>query len=84
MKKTHAASLKLHTLYSAALLVIFVAVFFIDRNLTLMATMIFFTLYVAGNSVIHARNNTLTKDILVEYIILAIVMFVVVLGAITH
>lgn len=82
MKKKHHSSLKFHTIYSVVLSIIFLAIILLVHDITLGATMAFMLLYVVGNGIIHTRKNELKHDTLIEYILVSIIIFVIILGAI--
>jgi hypothetical protein len=81
MKKLHYKSLKFHTVYSFVLAVVFLIMIIVVPDISLGLAMAFLILYVAGNGLIHTRNNELKRDTLMEYIILSIIVFVVIIGA---
>jgi len=82
MKKIHYKSLKFHAIYSFILATIFLAVIVFTPDISLGIAMVFLVLYIAGNGLIHARNNKLERDTLMEYIIVSIIVFVIIIGAI--
>lgn len=84
MKKKHHASLKFHTIYSIVISVIFLIVILLVRDITLGAAAVFLIFYVAGNGIIHSKNNELKRDTLVEYILLSIIALVIIIGTITQ
>jgi hypothetical protein len=84
MKKKHRASLKFHTIYSIVLSVIFLVIILLERDITLAATEIFLILYVAGNGIIHSKNNELRRDTLIEYILISAIALVMLVGTITQ
>ena len=82
MKKIHHKSLKFHTIYSVVLSVVFLLIIVLINQATLAATMIFLLLYIIGNGIIHTRKNELTRDAVIEYILVSIIVLIVILGAI--
>lgn len=80
MKKLHHPSLKFHTIYSLALSVILFAVLLYVRDITLGVAVLFLTLYIAGNGIIHAKHNELKRDTLVEYTLVAVIVLIVIIG----
>lgn len=82
MKKAHYKSLKFHTFYSLILALVFLMVLFFEPDFSLGISMVFLVLYVGGNGLIHARNNKLDRDILIEYFLLSIIMLVIIVGAV--
>lgn len=80
MKKKHHSSLKFHSVYSIILSIIFLIIIFLERDLTLGLTMVFVTLYVVGNGIIHTTKNELQRDTLIEYILVSIIILVMMIG----
>jgi hypothetical protein len=80
MKKKHVASLKFHTIYSIIIAAIFVLVIIFVRNILFAAAAGFLLLYIVGNGIIHAKKNELTRDTLLEYILIAAIVLVVIIG----
>lgn len=74
-------SLKFHTIYSSILALIFLVILFFVRDVMLGIAMFFVMLYVAGNGMIHTNKNALTKDAIIEYIIVSAIVVVVIVGA---
>lgn len=83
MKKHHYNSLKLHTLYTAFISVVFLAIFVIQREITLGLAMFVLALYVVGNGLLHLRHNHLERDTLIEYILISAIALVLLIGATT-
>ena len=81
MKKIHFPSLKFHTIYSIILAVLLIAILFFAPDISLFAVIVFMILYVGGNGIIHSRTNELSRDALIEYIIIATIVLVVAIGA---
>jgi len=82
MKKIHHATLKIHTIYSVILSVVFLVIILMAHEATLSAAAVFLILYVTGNGIIHTRNNELSRDTLIEYIILAFIALILLIGTI--
>lgn len=82
MKKQHLPTLKFHTIYTIVLSLVFAGIIVFVPDITLFAAVFFLILYVAGNGIIHSRNNELRHDSLIEYIIVSLVALVVLFGAI--
>ena len=80
MRRQHRSTLKFHTIYSATLATIFIIAMFLLREIALGLAMLFLLMYVAGNGIIHSRSNKLTRDTLIEYILVALVVLVLLLG----
>lgn len=84
MKKNHYQALKLHAIYSLILAIIFAVIIILVPDLILGVTMVFLLAYVAGNGLIHSKSNQLERDTLVEYILLALIALIVVIGSINR
>lgn len=82
MKKIHLPSLKFHTIYSAILAVVFLIIAIFVRDIILSAAMLIVVLYVAGNGIIHSKKNEITRDALLEYIIVSAIIIVIVVSVI--
>jgi len=82
MKKIHHKSLKFHTLYTAAISIIFLIVILFAREITLFTTSIFLILYIIGNGIIHTIKNELKRDTVIEYIIVSTIILVIAIGTI--
>jgi hypothetical protein len=78
----HIRTLKFHTIYTVALTVIFLVIALLAQEIILGVAMLFLLLYVAGNGIIHGRKNELTRDTLLEYIIISAIVIVMIIGAI--
>jgi uncharacterized membrane protein YagU involved in acid resistance len=81
MKKIHHKSLKFHTMYSIVISVIFLVIITSVRDITLGAAMIFLLLYIIGNGIIHIKNNELTRDTLIEYLLVSTIVLVIIFSA---
>jgi hypothetical protein len=81
MRKHHHPTLKLHTIYTLMLTLVFGFIFYFVQDITVGALMVALALYVAGNGIIHARKNTLHRDTAIEYLIVALIAFVLLIGA---
>lgn len=82
MRQAHHSSLKFHTIYSVSLAVVFIVAMLFLRDIALGLTMLFLLLYVAGNGIIHSRHNKITRDTILEYILVSLVALVLLLGII--
>lgn len=80
MKKIHATSLKFHIIYSVILAIIFLIAIIVVRDIALGVMMLALLAYVVGNGIIHGRKNELTRDAILEYIIVSAIVAVVLLG----
>lgn len=82
MRAIHFKTLKFHSLYSILLALVCIGVIIIFPSISLAIASAFLVLYVAGNGVIHARNGTLNRDSILEYVLLSIVALVLIVGAV--
>ena len=80
MRKQHHAKLKFHAIYSIAIATILVAVLVFVRDLTLGIATALLLAYVAGNGIIHTKHNILSRDTLVEYVLVSLVVIIVITG----
>jgi len=81
MKKHHTHKLRFHTIFSVALVLVFLIVLFFVRDISLAIAMLFLAVYIAGNGIIHAKYNELKRDTIVEYVIVSGIVIVVLIGA---
>ncbi len=81
MKKQHHKSLKLHTIFNLVTWSLYLLIILLNTNLTLIISTVFLLVYITGNGLIHSRHNQLTRDILIEYIILSVIALVILLNA---
>jgi hypothetical protein len=58
------------------LAVIFVILLVLVRDWTLGIAVTFLFLYVVGNGIIHVKHNQLKRDTLIEYVLVAVIVFV--------
>lgn len=79
MKQAHYTTLKLHAMFSIGLAAVFVFLMLIKRDLAFSLTLLFMFLYVSGNGIIHTKNNQLSKDTLIEYVLVALVILILVI-----
>jgi hypothetical protein len=80
MKKQQYQKLKFHTIFSVSISLLFLIILLIDHSITLGIAMIFLASYVIGNGIIHIRHNELKRDTVLEYIIVAIIALVLLVG----
>lgn len=81
MRKQQHRSLKLHTLFSIILAIVFVVVIAIVPEYSLFGAAGFLVMYVAGNGIIHYKKNRLSRDTLIEYVLVSLAALVVLIGA---
>jgi len=82
MKKVHYKSLKFNTIYSLILAIIFLIVIIAIPDIMLGVSMAFLILYVTGNGLIHARNNELERDTIVEYFVISFIALIILIETI--
>jgi hypothetical protein len=80
MKKVHIPTLKFHTIYSLVLLAVFLVTIIIVRDLSLGLVGAVLVAYVIGNGIIHGQKNEITRDAILEYILVSLIVVVVFLG----
>lgn len=71
-----------HLWFTFGLAIISSGVIVLVPSASLFIVLAFLFVYVAGNGLIHARAQTLTRDILIEYGLVALVALVVLIGAV--
>lgn len=83
MNKRHAATLKFHAWFTLILASICLIVVAFVPSISLFVALAFFVLYVAGNTALHLRHKTFSRDILIEYALVSIVALIVLVGAVS-
>jgi hypothetical protein len=73
MKKRHIQKLKFHTIFTIIITIIFLIVLCIVKDISFAITMLFLGAYIAGNGIIHIRHNTLSRDAIVEYVLVTVI-----------
>lgn len=81
MKKLHHKSLKLHTIFSAVIAVALLATLGIARDASFAVVAIIALVYITGNGIIHAKYNVLTRDTVIEYVLVAVIVIVLLVGS---
>ena len=81
MKQKHTTSLKFHTWFTLILAIASIVIILVIPDIGLFVALVFLALYVAGNGLLHAGHGTLTRDILIEYGLVAVVVLIVLVGA---
>lgn len=77
MRQEHHLTLKFHTIYSLGLALIFVVMMLIMKSLAFGLAVIFLMMYIAGNGIIHIKKNKLTRDTIIEYVLVSLVVLVI-------
>lgn len=80
MKKNHIHTLKFHTIYSVILALILLITIFVVRDIMLGVASFILLAYVVGNGIIHGRKNEVTRDGILEYVIVSLIVVVIFLG----
>jgi hypothetical protein len=81
MKKQHYRKFKFHTIFSIILSTTFLIVLLFVRDLSFGIAVIFLCAYVIGNGIIHVKNNELSRDTIIEYIIVSMIAAIVIIGS---
>ena len=82
MKKRHIRKLKFHTIFTVIITVVFLVVLFFVRDISFAVAMLFLGVYIAGNGIIHMRNNELSRDAIIEYILVGAIAAVVLVSSV--
>ncbi len=80
-KAPRPSQIRFHTWFTIVLALVSLGIIFFVPDISLFVALIFLILYVAGNGLIHVKNKTFTRDILIEYGLVAAVVLIVVFGA---
>lgn len=81
MRKVHHNSLKIHTVFNIIIWTLYSLILVFNSNATLIISVIFLLIYITGNGLIHSKKNQLSRDTLVEYIILSAIALVILVNA---
>lgn len=79
MNPIHHATLKFHTIYSLIIATAFITMMLLLRDIALGLALLFLFLYIAGNGIIHSKNNKLSRDMIIEYVLVSLVVLVILL-----
>lgn len=82
MRKKHFKSLKLHTIYSSILFIIFIFIAILKPEIKFSLAISMVIFYIIGNCLIHEEKNKLSKDAIIEYIIVSLIVLIVIFGTI--
>lgn len=82
MKQKISKKLRIHQIFNIIISAIFIIAILINRDATLFTSVIFLVVSIVGNGIIHGRNDSLTRDTIIEYVIVAIIALVILLGSI--
>lgn len=80
MKKQHFRKLKFHTIFSVILSAIFLIVLLFVRDISFGVAAGFLSAYVIGNGIIHIKHNELSRDTVLEYVIISIITLIIIAG----
>jgi hypothetical protein len=80
VKKQHHIKLRLHVIFSVIVAAILLAVFVFAPDISFGAAIILLVAYTAGNGIIHTRHDVLSRDTLLEYTLISLVVLVVLVG----
>ena len=84
MKKQHHKSLKFHTIFTIVLVLVCLATILLKPDWILAVSCALLIAYVAGNGIIHSRKNELTRDSIFEYGIVAVIVGLIIVGAVVR
>lgn len=84
MKKQQYKHSRFHAWYTLGLSLASIVVIVLAPSVSLFIALGFLLLYVAGNGLIHVRSKTLSRDIIFEYALVALVALFVLLGALLN
>ncbi len=73
-----------HTIFSAVLCIILIALLLVRRDVSSWLIGGLIILYVAGNSLLHYWHKDFHKETLWEYLLIGAAVFIVLLGALNH
>lgn len=82
MKQKISKKLRIHQIFNIIISIIFISAVLINRDVTLFASIIFLIISIIGNGIIHGQNGNLTRDTIIEYVIVAVIALVILLGSI--
>lgn len=81
MKKQHHKTLKFHTIFTLILVLVCIVTVALKPDWILAVSCALLIAYVAGNGIIHSRKNELSRDSLFEYLIIAAIAGLIIVGA---
>ncbi len=81
MKKIHVPTLKIHTIFNVIVWALYLTIILIYTDATLIISTVFLLVYITGNGLIHSRKNQLSRDTLIEYIILSLIALIILADA---
>lgn len=81
MKAIHRKTLWVHTLFSFSLCALIGVIIWLKGDLPTIILGAVIALYVIGNTVIHIKRDDFKQDTIVEYVLLAIAVFIVLASA---
>jgi hypothetical protein len=81
VKAIHRKTHWLNTVFSVCILLVLGGVVLLRRDVPTVIIAILFGVYVAGNSFIHAKRDDFKLEVLMEYALLALAVFIVLVSA---
>lgn len=81
MRKLHHKSLKAHTIFNLIIWSLYLLIILINSSTALVVSIIFLLIYITGNGLIHSKKNQLSRDTLIEYIILSAIALIILANA---
>lgn len=73
-----------HAAFSAVLCIALLAVIFIRHDIPGLLLGLFIAAYIAGNTALHFVHKDFRKEMLYEYVLIAIAVAIVLIGAVRH
>lgn len=84
MRRKHHQSLKIHTIFSLIIASMLAATVILTGDIIFLAASVLLIVYISGNGIIHSKKNQLSREALIEYIIVAAIVFFILITAIIH
>ncbi len=84
MKAVQRKSLWINTVFSIIMSALIVGIIVVRRDLPALIVALLIASYVLGNVYIHFRRNDLNKETVLEYVLVAVAVFIVLASALTH
>lgn len=80
MKVAHQKTLWFHSIYAVFMVLLIVALILLLHNVSALLIGLLITAYVIGHVIIHLKRDDLKTDTVIEYVLLAVAVFVVLAG----
>jgi heme/copper-type cytochrome/quinol oxidase subunit 2 len=81
MIQRHHKALKFHTAYNIVIWLIFFILVIMAHDITLTLSVLFTLFYIVGNGIIHANSNELSRDTLIEYFLVSVIVLILIIGS---